>query len=70
VPTILEAALKMPSVKSLWLQLTVRCATSAEIARAAGLDVIMDRCPKIEFARLFGELGLHGFNSGVISSKR
>ena len=34
------------------------------------MDVVMNRCPKIEYARLFGELGLHGFNSGVISSKR
>merc|ERR1712167_366866 len=39
-------------------------------AEAAGLKVVMDRCPKIEFSRLFGELGWHGFNSGVISSKR
>ena len=39
-------------------------------AEAAGLTVIMDRCPKIEYGRLFGELGWSGVNSGVISSKR
>lgn len=54
----------------LWLQLGVRSDKAKDIAEAAGLRVVQDRCPKIEFSRLFGELGWHGFNSGVISSKR
>jgi len=56
--------------KVLWMQLSVRNAEAQALAEAAGLAVIQDRCPKIEFSRLYGELGWHGFNSGVISSKR
>jgi len=43
---------------------------AAKEAEEAGLAVVMNRCPKIEFSRLFGELGWHGFNTGVISSKK
>ena len=56
--------------KVLWMQLGVRNDEAAARAEAAGLTVIMNRCPKIEYGRLGGELGWHGFNSGVISSKR
>ncbi|MSP89924.1 MAG: CoA-binding protein [Alphaproteobacteria bacterium] len=56
--------------KVLWMQLGVRNDEAAVRAEAAGLTVIMNRCPKIEYGRLCGELGWHGFNSGVISSKR
>src|SRR3546814_11236262 len=52
------------------MQLGVRNDDAAARAEAAGLAVVMNRCPKIEFSRLFGELGWHGFNSRVISSKR
>jgi len=56
--------------KVLWMQLGVRNDEAAAKAEAAGLEVVMNRCPKIEFARLNAELGWHGINSGVISSKR
>ena len=56
--------------KVLWLQLGVRNDEAARIAEEAGLTVVMDRCPKIEYARLSGELGWNGINSHVISSKK
>jgi predicted CoA-binding protein len=56
--------------KVLWLQLGVWNDEAARIAEAAALRVVMNRCPKIEYARLSGELGWNGINSGVISSKR
>ncbi|MHC4094102.1 MAG: CoA-binding protein [Planctomycetota bacterium] len=57
-------------IKVLWMQLGVRNDAAAAKAEAAGLKVVMDRCPKIEFGRLNTELSWGGFNSRVISSKR
>jgi predicted CoA-binding protein len=57
------------NIKVLWMQLTVRNDPAAELAEAAGLEVVMDRCPKIEFGRLSGELSWCGINSGIISNK-
>jgi predicted CoA-binding protein len=56
--------------KYLWLQLGVINEDAARKAEAAGIKVVMNRCPKIEFGRLSGELSWGGINSGVISSKR
>jgi predicted CoA-binding protein len=54
----------------LWMQIGVRDDAAAARAERAGLKVVMNRCPKIEHARLHGELSWHGINSRVISSKR
>ena len=56
-------------IKIFWLQLGIRNDVAAEIAQAVGMTVIMDRCPKIEFARLSGELSWSGINTKIITSK-
>ena len=56
--------------KVLWQQLGVINDEAEQLARAAGLDSVMDRCVKIEHARLFGGLGWVGVNTGVVSAKR
>jgi uncharacterized protein len=56
--------------KIVWMQLTVRNDAAAAKAEAAGLEVVMNRCPKIEYSRLHGELAWSGVNTGIISSKR
>ena len=57
-------------LKVLWLQLGVRNDEAAAEAEAAGLLVVMNRCPKIEYGRLSGEIGWAGVNTGTISSLR
>ena len=68
---IVDQALAMPQrPRTIWMQLGVRNDEAAERAEREGIRVVMNRCPKIEFARLNGELGWQGLNSRVISSKR
>ena len=69
VPPVAEAAIRV-GAKVLWLQLGVRHDEAAASAAAAGLEVVQDRCPKIEYGRLFGEIGWAGVNRRVISSKK
>jgi predicted CoA-binding protein len=54
----------------LWTQLGIVNDEAARIARDAGLEVVMDRCVKIEHARFFGGLNLVGMNTGVVTSRR
>ena len=56
--------------KAVWMQLSVRNDEAAKLAEDAGLKVVMNRCPKIEYARLSGEIGWAGINSRTISSAR
>ena len=68
-PQLVEDAIKL-GAKVFWMQFELRNDKAAKIAEDAGMKVVMNRCPKIEYARLFGELGWNGFNTGVISVKR
>jgi predicted CoA-binding protein len=69
VPGIVDEAIRM-GAKVVWLQLIVRNDDAARTAEAAGLAVVQDRCMKIEYGRLSGELAWSGVNSGIISSRR
>lgn len=71
VPGIVDEALALdPLPKVIWMQLGVRNDAAAAKAEAAGLRVVMNRCPKIEYGRLSGEIGWTGVNSRTLSSKR
>jgi uncharacterized protein len=68
---ITEEALALdPLPKVIWMQLSVRNDAAAALAEAAGVTVIMNRCPKIEYGRLSGEIGWQGINSRILSSKK
>jgi uncharacterized protein len=71
VPGIVDEALRLdPLPKVIWMQLGVRHDEAAARAEAAGIKVVMNRCPKIEYGKLSGEIGWTGVNSGVLSSKK
>ncbi|WP_416368808.1 CoA-binding protein [Tritonibacter mobilis] len=70
VPEIVDEALAVfPALQTIWMQIGVEHAEAAAKAEARGLTVIQNRCPKIEYQRLFGELRQGGFATGIISSK-
>lgn len=70
VPAIVDQAMaELPDLKTVWMQIGVEHPEAAARAEAAGLAVVPNRCPKIEYQRLFGELRMGGFATGVISSK-
>jgi len=69
LPTVAREAIEV-GAPAFWVQLGLWSAEAAVLASAAGLDVVMDRCLKIEHARFHGGLHLAGFNTGVIDSHR
>lgn len=71
LPGVLDEVLALSALpKVLWMQQGVRHDETAARAEAAGMRVVMNRCPKIEYGRLSGEIGWTGVNSRTISSKR
>ena len=69
IPAIAADAIAI-GAKVLWMQLGVESAEARARAEAAGIEVVENRCVKIEHARLFGGLGWAGVNTGVISARR
>ena len=68
---VTDEALRLdPLPKVIWMQLSVRDEAAAARAEAKGVQVIMNRCPKIEYGRLSGEIGWQGINSRLLSAKR
>lgn len=65
-----EALALDPLPKVIWMQLSVRNDAAAARAEAKGLTVVMNRCPKIEYGRLSGEIGWQGINSRILSAKK
>jgi predicted CoA-binding protein len=70
LPIVQEAVAMTPRPQVIWMQLGVRNDEAAALAEAAGLKVVMNRCPKIEYGRLSSEIGWIGVNSRTLSSKR
>ena len=70
VPDVVDEALDVfPDLPTIWMQIGVIHKEAAAKARSRGVTVVMDRCPKMEYQRLFGELRKAGINTGVISSR-
>ena len=70
MPVVEEALTLSPLPKVIWMQLGARDDAAAEKAEAAGIKVVMNRCPKIEYGRLSSEISWMGVNSRTLSSKR
>jgi predicted CoA-binding protein len=68
-PIVDEALEAFPKLRVIWMQIGVENAEAAAKAEARGVEVIQNRCPKIEYQRLFGELRMGGFATGLISSR-
>jgi predicted CoA-binding protein len=70
LPIVQEALTLKPRPQVIWMQLTVRNDEAAALAERAGMKVVMNRCPKIEYGRLSSEISWIGVNSRTLSSKR
>jgi uncharacterized protein len=70
MPVVKDAVALTPKPQVIWMQLTVRNDEAARLAEGAGLKVVMNRCPKIEYGRLSSEISWMGVNSRTISSRR
>jgi hypothetical protein len=70
LPIVQEALTLTPKPQVIWMQLTVRSDEAAKLAEDAGVKVVMNRCPKIEYGRLSSEISWIGVNSRTLSSKR
>ena len=69
-PIVAEALAMTPRPQAIWMQLGVRNEDAARLAEAAGLKVVMNRCPKIEYGRLSSEISWMGVNSRTLTSKK
>jgi predicted CoA-binding protein len=70
LPVVQEALVLQPRPRVIWMQLMVRNDEAAKLAEDAGLKVVMNRCPKIEYGRLSSEISWMGVNSRTLSSRR
>jgi len=70
LPVVEETLKLQPKPQVIWMQLTIRNEEAAQLAEAAGLKVVMNRCPKIEYGRLSSEISWMGVNSRTLSSRR
>ena len=70
LPIVEEALALKPKPQVIWMQLTIRNDEAAKLAEDAGIKVVMNRCPKIEYGRLSSEISWIGVNSRTLSSKR
>ena len=70
LPIVQEALTLKPKPQVIWMQLGVRNDEAAARAEARGIEVIMNRCPKIEYGRLSGEIGWTGVNSRILSARK
>jgi Predicted CoA-binding protein len=70
MPIVQEALALKPKLQVIWMQLTIRNDEAAKLAEDAGIKVVMNRCPKIEYGRLSSEISWMGVNSRTLSSRR